>query len=171
VEPQRRRSSIGPTIGVGEVLVAIGAVVVAVSVVLRWADLATSHIIYRRTARGIPVRVLWDYTTAPNTTPSILVVLIPALLLCGLGLVLRRTRALALVGGLLAGAVGAMYVFQVHQALRSNRASFPGVGLTDFLGPAPWICMVGGAVAALGGLWLALRRPTSDPPAPPPPGG
>src|SRR5262249_25082045 len=144
MEPASRRPSIGVTAGVGELLVAIGALAVAVSVVLRWADLATSHGIYRRTARGIPVRGLWGYTTAPNTTPSILVVLIPALVLCGLGLVLRRTRALALVGGVLAGAVGAMYVFQVHQGLRSNRASFPGVGLTDFLGPAPWICIVGG---------------------------
>jgi len=142
--------------------VAIGALVVAVSIVLRWADLATSHVIYRRTARGVPVRVLWDYTTSPTTTPSLLVVLIPALVLCGLGLVLQRTRLLALVGGVLAAAVGALYIFQVHQGLRANRAAFPGVGLTDFLGPAPFVCMVGGAVAALGGLWLALRRPTSE---------
>ena len=141
----------------GEVLVGIGAAAIVVSIVLRWPDLATSHIIYRRTARGVPVKVLWDYTTKLNSTPSLLVVLIPALVLCGLGVVLRRARLLALLGGALAGAVGAMYIFQAHQALRANPSSLAGIGLSDFLGPAPYVCIAGGAIAVLGALWLMLR--------------
>jgi len=155
MEPTTKRSPVGLRIGVGEVLVGIGAALVAVSIVLRWADLATSNTIYRRTARGVPVKVLWDYTTSLNSTPSLLVLLIPALVLCGLGVVVLRARVLALLGGALAGAVGAMYIFQAHQALRNNPIA--GVGLSDFLGPAPWVCIAGGAVAVVGALWLMLR--------------
>jgi hypothetical protein len=157
MEPTTKRSSVAPTIGAGEVLIGIGALVVAVSIVLRWADLATSQIIYRRTARGVPVKVLWDYTTSLNSTPSLLVVLIPALLLCGLGVVLRRARFLALLGGALAGAVGAMYIFQAHQALSANPTSLAGIGLSDFLGPAPYVCIAGGAIVVFSALWLMLR--------------
>jgi hypothetical protein len=158
MEPTTERSPVGLKIGVGEVLVGIGAAAVAVSIVLRWPNLAANQIIYRRTARGVPVKVLWDYTTSLNSTPSLLVVLIPALVLCGLGVVLLRARLLALLGGVLAGAVGAMYIFQAHQVLRANRAaSLRGIGLSDFLGPGPYVCIAGGAIAVLGALWLMLR--------------
>lgn len=159
MEPATRSSSIGLKLGLGEVLVGIGAVAVAVSIVLRWADLANGTAIFRRTARGVPVQVLWDYTTN-STDPSLLVVLIPAFLLCVAGIVLLRARFLALVGGVLAGAVGAMYIFQTHQALRASRGAHPGIGLSDFLGVAPYICIAGGVLAVIGGLYLS-RRPSS----------
>jgi hypothetical protein len=159
MEPASRSPSIGLKVGVGEVLVGIGAFAVAVSIVLRWADLAKGTAIFRRTARGVPVQVLWDWTTQA-TDPSLLVVLIPAVVLCVAGVVLLRARLLALAGGVLAGAVGVMYIFQTHQALRAHRTSLPGVGLSDFVGIAPYVCIAGGVLAVIGALWL-VRRPSS----------
>jgi hypothetical protein len=152
MEPTSKRPAIGLSIGVGETLVAIGAIAVAVSIVLRWADLSQGQAIFRRTARGVPVQVLWDYTTKA-TDPSLLVVLVPVVVLCLLGIVVRRARSLALVAGTLAVLVGGVYIFQTHQALRAQRASLPGISLGDFLGIAPYVCIAGGAIVLLGAAW------------------
>jgi len=143
--------------GLAEALVVLGAVTIAVSIVLHWIDLSHNfggtQITRRVTASGIPVQVLWDYTTK-STSPSLLVVLVPVAVLCLLGFILPRSQWLAAIGGTVALIVGLLFIFQAHQELRAEHV--PGIGLTDFIGIASYVCIVGGALAVLGGA-LALR--------------
>ena len=148
--------------GIADVLIVLGAVAIAVSIVLHWIDLSHNfggtQITRRVTASGIPVQVLWDYATR-STSPSLLVVLIPAAVLCLLGFILPRSHWLAALGGIVALIVGLLFIFQAHQELRAEHV--PGIGLTDFIGVGPYVCIVGGALAFLGGaVALRPRRPS-----------
>ena len=146
------------TFGVAEGLVAVGAVAVAVSIFLYWVDLSHNfggaQITRRLTAKDVPVQVLWDYTTHASN-PSLLIVLIPSVALCVAGLLLEHSGWLGALGGVVALVVGLLFVYQAHQELRAEHV--PGVGLTDFVGKAPYVCIAGGALALVGGGLAFLR--------------
>lgn len=148
---------LGP-LGVGEGLVGLGAVAIVVSIFLRWIDfshsIAGSQLTQRFKASRVPVRFLWDYT-ATNVNVSLLIVLIPIAALCVAGMLLRHARWLGALGGVLALGVGLLFIYQLHQRLRT--AHLPGFGLSDFLGIASIICIIGGALALVGG-GLGLLR-------------
>jgi hypothetical protein len=143
--------------------VVLGAIAVVVSIFLNWFDFTVSstfHLSLHYTASGVPVQFLWDYTTRSND-PTLLVVLIPSVVLALAGVALIRARWLALVGGVLAIAVAVVYSFQLHQDVNAFRVSLHGatkIGLSDLLGIAPIICVVGGILIVVGALLPVGRR-------------
>ena len=157
---ETRRANFPTSIGPGEGIAALGAIVVIVSMLLNWLDFSQTvqgrHLTQQVTASGVPVKFLWNYTTASNN-PSLLIVLIPVVVVCLAGILFVKARWLTLLGGLVAGAVGLMYIFQLHQKIRADRAVLGGFGLSDFLGIAPIICIVGGAAVLIGGILLLVR--------------
>ena len=138
-------------VGVGQLLVGVGAIAIIASIFLKWQDLSIAGRHQTAKAKDVPVQFLFNYTTHASD-PSFAVILAVSAALCLAGVLLVSQapvfRVLAILGGLVAIFTAAMYGFQVHQALH-------GFGLgkihtTDFVGIAPYVA-AGGGVAALAG--------------------
>ena len=151
-----------PAVDVGQVIVGLGAVIVVVSMFLNWIDFTvsaagrTAH--ETVTASGVQVQFLFDWTNTSND-PSILVVLIPAVLLGVLGAILHN-KVLAIIGAIVSLFVAAMFTFQLDQTLDRVNELARGVvhvDLGDLLGIAPFVCGGGAIVMLVGGLLLRRR--------------
>jgi hypothetical protein len=117
-------------IGSGELIGALGAAAVIVSLFLSWRDggVHPSH---------IPAAFLWDRTTS-STDPSLLVFLIPGAALMVLGLWPRIGAGIRLLGAVIVLAVAGLFAFQL------NRSLFAGSDLTDVLDVGFYVGAVGG---------------------------
>lgn len=133
------------SVTVGQVIAAVGVVMIVVSIVLHWIDgtVGTRHDTV--SGSGVPVHFLWDYTTNAKD-PTLLVVLIPIAVAGAAGIVVRRLDVLVTLAGAAAMAAAALYAFQLHQALGSIPLGVGRPTLTDVLGVAPVVCFVGGLV-------------------------
>jgi len=129
-------------------LCVVGAVLVVVSIFLNWADVSLGSVSFTAKADTVPVQFLVDNAT-DSQDPSLLVVLIPAAIAILAGIVVK-VRWLAILGGLLAIAVAALYIFQVNDGLDRTPEGIDSV--FDFIGIAPWFALVGGIFGLVGGL-------------------
>jgi hypothetical protein len=127
----------------------IGAVLVVVSIFLNWLDVSTGGQSFTANGREVPLDFLWDKNTG-SEDPSLIVALIPAALLIGIG-ALNKLRWLALIGGILAIVVAVLYGYQVDQGL-SDLPPSADIGFFDFIGIAPWFALVGGILGVVGGV-------------------
>ncbi|HEY6319111.1 MAG TPA: hypothetical protein VI462_14645, partial [Acidimicrobiia bacterium] len=150
----------GRTVGPGDVIIALGLVGLVVSIFLHWLDFSHSisgtQVTERYTASGVPIQVLVNYTTA-RRDPSFLVLLIPLVVLGLVALLVVRVRWLAIVGGIVAVLVAAMYSYQLEEVVHTSSA-LHGFGLWDFLGIGPIICAVAGVLLIVGGALPAGQR-------------
>jgi len=151
-EPASGGSSTGGGLAIKPVALAvclIGAVLVIVSILLNWVDRSIGAQAFTANGREVPLGFLWDNNTT-SEDPSLVVALIPAALLIGVG-ALKRLRWLALVGGVLAIVVAVLFGYQVDQGL-SDLPPQAEVGFFDWIGIAPWFALVGGILGVVGAL-------------------
>jgi hypothetical protein len=152
--------------------VVLGSVTVAVSLSLYWVDFVASDPGAPGSHLGaieIPLKFLVDSQKLVFFEhPSILVVLIPAVVLGMLGAVLL-IRTLVFVAAGVALVVPSLFAYQIQQLIDSaNRRQVRGVhvSLTDLLGAGAYACAIG-AVVMIGGGWSLrssepLERPGRD---------
>ena len=117
-------------IGSGEIIGALGATAVIVSLFLSWRDGGVHP-------SDIPAAFLWDRTTG-STDPSLLVFLIPAAALMVLGLWPRVGAGVRLLGAAVVLAVAGLFAYQVDRGL------FAGDNLGDVLDAGFYVAAVGG---------------------------
>jgi hypothetical protein len=129
-------------------LCVVGAVLVAVSIFLDWADLSVGSQSFSTAAKGVPIEFLWDKNTS-STDPSLLIALIPAAVAILVGII-HKVRLLAVLGGLVSIVVAGLYVYQVNSGLDQLPESIRSI--FDFIGIAPWFALVGGILGLIGGL-------------------
>lgn len=137
------------------ILCVIGAVLVLVSIFLNWADLAVKASSFTANGREVPLDFLWD-KNSNSEDPSLIVALIPAALLIGVG-ALTKLRWLALAGGIVAIGVAVAYGYQVDQLI-GDLPPAADIGFFDFIGIAPGVVLVGGILGVVSAL---LPRPSS----------
>jgi len=158
--PTGTGASGGRTVGPGDVIVALGLVGLVVSIFLQWLDFSHSisgtQVTERYTASGVPIQVLVNYGTS-RRDPSFLVLLIPLVVLGLVALLVVRVRWLAIVGGIVAVLVAAMYSYQLEAVVHTS-AALHGFGLWDFLGIGPIVCAVAGVLLIVGGALPARQR-------------
>ncbi len=135
----------------------IGAVLVIVSIFLNWVDRSIGAQSFTANGRKVPLDFLWDNNTA-SKDPALIVALIPAALLIGVG-ALSKLRWLALVGGVVAIVVAVLFGYQVDQGL-GNLPPQAKVGFFDWIGIAPWFALVGGILGVVGAL-VPRRSPST----------
>ena len=142
----------GRTLAVGDAILALGIVAIVVSIFLNWLDFSRTiggtQVTQRFTASGVPVQELVNYTTT-RKDPTFLVLLIPIAVLSLLALLVVRARWVAIIFGVLAVLIAAMYSYQLEAALHAS-SSLHGFGLWDFLGIGPIVCFVGGVLVLVG---------------------
>jgi hypothetical protein len=134
----------------------IGAVLVIVSIFLNWADVSIGGQTFTANGREVPLDFLWDKDST-SEDPSLIVALIPAALLVGLG-ALKRLRWLALVGGILAVVVAVLFGYQIDQGLQDLPPE-ADISLFDFIGIAPWFALGGGLLGMIG---AGVPRPSTS---------
>jgi hypothetical protein len=117
-------------IGSGELIGALGATAVIVSLFLSWRD-GGVH------ASDVPASLLWDRTTS-STDPSLLVFLIPGAALMVLGLWPRIGAGIRLLGSVIVLAVAGLFAYQLDRSL------FSGSSLTDVLDVGFYVGSIGG---------------------------
>lgn len=137
------------------ILCVIGAVLVVVSIFLSWADVSVGQFSFTANGREIPLEFLWDKNTT-SEDPSLIIALIPAAVLILVGM-LHKVRWLALIGGILAIVVAALYAYQVNSGIDQLPPEIKSI--FDFIGIAPWFAFVGGIFGVVGG--LVPRRASS----------
>jgi len=150
----------GRTVGPGDVILGLGLVGLVVSIFLQWLDFSHSisgtQVTERYTASGVPIQVLVNYTTA-RRDPSFLVLLIPLVVLGLVALFVVRVRWLAILSGIVAVLIAAMYSYQLEEVVHASPA-LHGFGLWDFLGIGPIICFVAGILLIVGAALPAGQR-------------
>jgi hypothetical protein len=149
----------GLAFGVGQLLVGVGGIAIIVSIFLKWEDLTLASRHQTAKAKDIPIQFLFNYTTHASD-PSFVVILAASAALCLVGVLLSLQapglRTVAMVGALAAIFTGAMYSFQVHQALHG--LGLGSIHTTDFVGPAPYAAVGGGVVALVGAVLPLPKR-------------
>ena len=147
----------------------VGVAVVIVAMLLGWLNFTVS-------ASGIPrhksfhlnevtVQNLFDIMDTAND-PSVLVLLIPALILASIGLLWADARAkiLLIIGGLIPVAVGGLYLIQFHSrrsdidALYTTACSNANATCSLGTGIAPYLCIAGG-VLIIAAVFLRKSQP------------
>lgn len=154
-----RRAAFG--FGAGHLLALLGGIAVIVSIFLKWEDLSVGGGHHVAKAKDVPVQFLFNYTTGAKDPSLVLILAITgALILVGTLLATRLVggRFLVLLGALLAIGIAVVYSFQVHQALHSLHLRTP-ISVTDFVGLAPYVTLVGGVLALIG---VMIRGPGRD---------
>ena len=158
----RRRPSVDT---LAQLAVVLGGVAVGVSLALHWVDfesgsagLGGAHL----SAIDVPLKFLVDSKKLVLADgPSVLLVLIPAVVVGMVGAVLH-IKTLVFVAAGVALVVPAMFVYQLRLAIdASNHSLVAGLrySLSDYLGVGVFAC-AGGAIAMIAGCWF-LRRRTS----------
>jgi hypothetical protein len=146
-------------ISLPQVLIAIGAGAIIVSLFLHWLDLSFSirgtSVSSTGNATWVPVQFLFDRNTTADD-PTILVVLIPAAALGLLGAAMHK-KVLTFIAGGVSLFVAGMFAYQVDQGLGELTDSAHGIvhfGLSDVIGIAPFVCGIGAVLMVIGAVLL-----------------
>ncbi len=126
-----------PTFGPGLLVGALGALGVVIALFMEWTSGGA-------VPQHIPVAFLGDDATS-STSPSLLIVLIPAALLLVIGAVVPMGAALRLVGALGTLVVVGLFAFQLSEAV-------DGVDLGGSLGTGWYFATVGAFLSLASGL-------------------
>lgn len=126
-----------PTFGPGLLVGALGALGVVVALFMEWTAAGTRP-------DAIPVAFLGDDATS-STSPSLLIVLIPAALLLCIGAVVPMGAALRLVGALGTLIVVGLFAYQLSEAI-------DGGDLGGSLGTGWYVATVGAFLSLASGL-------------------
>jgi hypothetical protein len=151
----------GLPIGAGQIVAIVGAIAVAVSIVLNWIDISVGSRSLSGSATDVPVQFLFDKNTSAED-PSLLVLLIPAALLLVLGAVIPKGKVFGILGGLLAIVVPVLYSVQVQRGLDDDLNNLD-ISLTDFIGIGVYVALAGGVVGLLGAIFSRSRRAPGAP--------
>jgi hypothetical protein len=140
-------------------VVIFGAVLILGSLFLNWLDIHVSAGGRSASATGaaahVPVQFLFD-NHETETDPTILVVLIPAVVIGAFG-ALMRSRWAVVLAGIVSLFVAGMYAYQVDRLLGDLTDQTNGLvhfGLGDVMGVAPYVCGVGAALMVGGAFFL-----------------
>jgi len=141
--PAESGNATSPSLSPARIVAGLGAIVTVVSIFLNWADVSGGA-----PAKGtdVPFDFLWDKHTT-SSDPSLLVPLLIAAVLIGLGVLLPTARLAGIIGGVLAIAVVAVYCVQV-QGVIDDRGL--GISLTDFISTGVYVAFVGGVLGLVG---------------------
>jgi hypothetical protein len=158
-EPARSRWTSRGTLA--QLAAVLGAVTVAVSLSLHWFDFVAADPGSTGSHFGpidIPLKFLVDSQRLVFFEhPSILVVLIPAVVLGVLGALLL-IRTLVFVAAGVALVVPGLFAYQIQQLIdsvdRRHVRGAPSVSLTDLLGVGAYVCAIAAVVMIVGGWWL-----------------
>jgi hypothetical protein len=126
-----------PTFGPGLLVGALGALGVVISLFMEWTANGTHP-------NAIPVAFLGDDATS-STSPSLLIVLIPAALLLIIGAVVPMGAALRFVGAIGTLVVVGLFAFQLSEAI-------DGGDLGGTLGTGWYVATVGAFLSLASGL-------------------
>jgi hypothetical protein len=120
----------------------VGAVIGGLSAPLSWIDAGNSSV----NGFDVPAAVLVDYTTNSDSGFSVglLVLVLAAAALLSAFVRQPATRLAARVAGSGLIAVGAVYVVQLYRA-----ADRSGASLSDVMGLAPFVAIIGGVVVTV----------------------
>ncbi|MGH9032269.1 MAG: hypothetical protein ACRDY4_10850, partial [Acidimicrobiia bacterium] len=142
----------GIALGPGQIVTLVGAALVLISGWLNWADVEGG---FTASAYKFPAAFLKDNTVdIPDSGVNLGVLILVLVAACVVGALVTQVRWLAVVGGVLAVLVGAVFLYQVRLL-----ADEVDVGVFDLAGYAPILTIFGGIVAAVGGaLALAQKR-------------
>jgi hypothetical protein len=153
-------------ISIGQAVVIFGAVLIVGSLFLNWLDIHVAAGGRSASATGaaahVPVQFLFNKHET-ETDPTILVVLIPAVVI-GAFAALMRSRWAVLLAGIVSLFVAGMYAYQVDRFLGDLTDQTNGLvhfGLGDVMGVAPYVCGAG-ATLMLGGAFLLGHWPEPD---------
>ncbi len=131
------RRSWYPTFGPGLLVGALGALGVVISLFMEWTSGGTHP-------KGIPVAFLGDDATT-STSPSLLIVLIPAALLLLIGAVVPMGAALRFVGAVGTLVVVGLFAYQLSEAI-------DGADLGGSLGTGWYVATIGAFLSLASGL-------------------
>ena len=136
-----------PSVAPARIVAGLGAIATLVSIFLNWADVTGpgGHAILKGT--DVPFEFLWDKSTSSND-PSLVLPLLVAAVLIGLGVLLPTAKLAGIIGGGIAIAVAVLYGVQVQRGLDAHPLG--GLGLFDFISVGVYVAFVGGLVALIG---------------------
>jgi hypothetical protein len=137
------------------ILCVLGAILLVVSIFLHWIDFSIAGRSFSANGREVPFDFLWDHKSN-SEDPSLIVALIPAALLIGVG-ALSKVRWLALIGGILAIVVAILFGIQADSLLKDAPSSVD-LSYFEFVGIAPWFALVGGILGVVGAV---VPRPST----------
>jgi zinc-ribbon domain len=139
-------------ITVGQIFGVVGGIVLLVSIFLRWLDFSRFPGGLTLSASDTSLDFLVDYNVGMFQDPSLLALLIPAVVLSFAGVAFHRVRWLTVAGGAIGIVVAVLFAFQMNQS-----------GISDSRGIGPIVAFIGGALAVAGVLhpraWRLNRRP------------
>jgi hypothetical protein len=149
--PAETSGSGSASISPGQVLAGIGAIATVVSIFLNWADVTGPGGTATLKGTDVPLQFLWDKGTQ-STDPSLILPLVVAAVLIGVGLLLPTARLAVFIGGGLAIAVSALYCVQVQRGLDAGLGDRLNITLTDFISIGVYLAFAGGVLAIVGAL-------------------
>ena len=137
---------------VWNVLIGLSGAAVAVSIFLDWlsSELFDGSI----NANDIPLQILWDPDTDASTGFPLRWPLVVAALLMITAAFNLRAKVVALIGSILALAVGLLFLRSIDSLL-SDVPFAPS--FSDFIGVGCWVCIAAGVVGIIGSIGLMAR--------------
>lgn len=144
-------ASTSTSISPGQVLAGLGAIATVVSIFLNWADVTGPGGNATLKGTDVPLQFLWDKGTQ-STDPSLILPLLVAALLIGVGLLIPTARLAVFIGGGMAIAVSALYCVQVQRGLDAGLGDRLNITLTDFISIGVYVAFAGGVLAIVGAL-------------------
>lgn len=142
------------TLGVGQIIAALGAIAVGVACLLDWiaAEVGVAAAVK---AHVIPLDFLWSSSNVSRGNTSILAALIPIAFVIAISAVVPTVRLIGLISGIAALVVAGLYAYQLHDLIDGKHVG----GLFDRIGVGAYFVAAGGVLAIIGSL---LPRPTSS---------
>lgn len=140
----RRTTSATTALGPNAIAALVGALVVLISAFLPWTDVAGET----TNSNNVPFSFLWD--SGANTGLKLLIPLLIVVILIVVGVFVLSARTLTLIGAVLAIIFPILFLIQ-----RSDLGDKIGADVGGF---APWLCLIGGLVALVGGVMGYARR-------------
>ena len=131
-----------PALGPNAIAALIGALLVLISAFMAWVDGGGQS----ENANGVPFSFLWD--SEANSGLKLLIPLLIVVILIVVGVFVLSMRTLTLIGAALA--VIMPILFLIQRSDLSDRVK--AMGGPDVGGFAPWLCLIGGLVALIGGV-------------------
>jgi len=122
----------------------VGALVVLISAFMAWAEVGNNS----TNANDVPFSFLWD--SSANSGLKLLIPLLIVVILIVVGVFVLSARTLTLIGAVLAIIFPILYLIQ-----RSDLGDKVGADIGGF---APWMCLIGGLIALVGGVMGYARR-------------
>ena len=137
-------ASTSTSLSPARIVAGLGAIVTVVSIFLNWAHVSGGQL----TAKGsdVPFDFLWDKHTT-SSDPSLVLPLLVAALLIGLGVLLPTARLAGIIGGVLVIAVAVVYCIQAQGLIDDGGTN---LSLTDFISTGVYVAFVGGILGLVG---------------------